>query len=213
MASRFTLNGFWRSSPTYKVGLMLALAGEPFDYVSVNLSEGEHKKPDFLARQRYGQVPLLEDSNNGRRLCQAAAILDYLADVTGKFGGATLDERLSAREWMYWDYDKLAHGIYRSRAAKLGFRTFPEPVAAAYVAEGEAGLAVLEAHLKSRDWLVGEGPSIADIDIYGVVAYAEAGGFALENYPALGAWMKRFEALPGFGRPEDILPKQSRIAA
>lgn len=213
MAPRFTLNGIWLSGPTYKVGLMLALAGEPFDYVNVNLREGEHKKPDYVARQRYGQVPLLEDSNNGRRLCQAAAILDYLADVTGKFGGATLDERLAAREWMFWDYDRLAHGIYRSRAVKLGLRNYPEPVAANYFAEGEAGLAVLEAHLKTRDWLVGEAPTIADIDVYGVVAYAEAGGFALANYPSLDAWMKRFEALPGFGRPEDVLPKQTRKAA
>lgn len=213
MAPRFTLHGIWLSGPTYKVGLMLSLCGEPFDYVHVNLREGEHKKPGFLARQRYGQVPLLEDSNNGRKLCQAAAILDHLADVTGKFGGATLDERLAAREWMYWDYDRLAHGIYRTRAVTMGFRTYPEPVAANYVAEGEAGLAVLEAHLKSRDWLVGEAPTIADIDVYGVVAYAEAGGFAMADHPALGAWMKRMAALPGFGAPEDILPKQSRASA
>ena len=45
MPARYTLHGFFRSGPTYKVGLMLALAGEPFDYVHVNLREAEHKQP------------------------------------------------------------------------------------------------------------------------------------------------------------------------
>ncbi len=57
--------------PTYKIGLMLALCSEPFDYVSIALRAGEHKKPEFMARQRFGQVPLLIDKGNGRKLCQS----------------------------------------------------------------------------------------------------------------------------------------------
>src|SRR5215213_9416813 len=124
MSARYTLHGIFASGPTYKVGLMLALAGEPFDYVHVALREGEHKTPAYLAKQRFGQVPLLVDNSNGRHLCQSAAILEYLADKTGKFGGATLQERMDAREWVFWEFDRLSKGIYRPRAAKLGFAQF-----------------------------------------------------------------------------------------
>lgn len=213
MPARFVLHGIWLSGPTYKVGLFLALAGEPFDYVHLNLREGEHKHPAFLARQRFGQVPLLEDRSNGRRLCQSAAILEYLADLTGRFGGANLDERLAIREWLYWDFDRLAPPIYRARGIRRGFRTAAPDVAALYEQEGRAALGVLEEHLKGRDWIVGEGPTIADIDLYGVVAYAGEGGFDLADFPAVAAWARRVEAQPGFQDTATLLPQASREAA
>ena len=84
MSARFTLHGIWLSGPTYKVALMLSLCDEPFDYVHMNLAAGAHKQPAYMARQRFGQVPLLEDANNGRCLSQAAAILEYLADLRSR---------------------------------------------------------------------------------------------------------------------------------
>ena len=68
MRARYALYGIWASGPTYKVGLMLALAREAFEYVHVNLREGEHKKPEYLAKQRFGQVPLLVGNSNERHL-------------------------------------------------------------------------------------------------------------------------------------------------
>lgn len=213
MTARFTLSGIWLSGPTYKVALMLALSGEPFHYTHLNLRAGEHKQPGYRARQRFGQVPLLEDAQNGRCLSQAAAILEYLADMTNRFGGATLDERLAIREWLYWDYDRLTPGVYRSRGVKLGFRSVSQAVAEAWYEEGCAGLQVLEEHLAGREWMTGEMPGIADIDIYGVVHYAPAGGFRMHDYPAVSAWAQRMRALPGFGDPEELLPRESRVAA
>jgi glutathione S-transferase len=212
MAARFELHGITFSGPTYKVGLMLSLAGEPFDYVHLNLMAGEHKQPPHLSRQRYGQVPLLVDRSNGRHLCQSAAILEYLADTLGKFGGATLDERLQAREWLYWDFDRLAAPLYRARVIRLGIRQAPPEVLEDAVKGAEASLQVLEAHLAGRSWLVGEGTTIADIDIYGVVAYAAEAGIGLGSYPNVGSWMKRIEALPGFSAP-GFLPQESKAAA
>ncbi len=212
MPARFTLHGVFLSGPTYKVGLFLSLAGEPFDYVHVNLREGEHKQPPYLAKQRFGQVPLLVDNNNGRQLCQSAAILEYLADTTGKFGGATLEERIQAREWMYWDFDRLAPGIYRSRGLKRGFFQAGPGVAEMYAEAGNAALNFLDRHLAGRAWVVGEGPTIADIDLYGVVAYAGEGGFDLAPLANVTAWMGRMEALPGF-QPAGFLPRETRAAA
>jgi glutathione S-transferase len=213
MPARYTLHGSFRSGPTYKVALMLALAGERFDYVHVNMREGEHKQPAYLAKQRYGQVPLLVDNENGRHLCQSASILEYLADRTGKFGGADLDERIRAREWMFWDFDRLAPHVYRPRAARLGIRQYDPATLTQHETEGKAALKVLDDHLAGRDWLVGDGPTIADIDVYGVIAYASAGGYDLAAYPNLGGWVKRVEALPGFASAEALLPQATQAAA
>jgi len=213
MPVRFELHGFAYSGPTYKVALMLSLAGEPFDYVHVNMMEGEHKQPPYLAKQRFGQVPLLIDRNNGRQLCQSAAILEYLADVTGRFGGATLDERLQIREWMFWDFDRLAAPLYRARVVRAGFRKAAPEIVDDAIEAAKNGLKVLERHLQGRDWLVGEGTTIADIDIYGVVSYAGDIGVDLAEYPNLKAWAERLQALPGFAPAKALLPMESRAAA
>jgi glutathione S-transferase len=212
MAARFTLHGIWLSGPAYKVGLMLALAGEPFDYVHVNLRAGEHKKPEFTAKQRYGQVPLLEDAKTGLKLAQSPSILSYLAEELGKFGGANRQEAIEAREWMFWEFDRLAMHTYRLRGQRLGLRSLAQPIAEMHFADGSAALKVLDDHLTGRDWLVGNGLTIADIDVYGVMAYAAAGGFTIAQYAGISAWMKRMESQPGFKSSTDLLPKATQAA-
>ena len=88
MAAPYTLHGVWLSGPTYKVGLMLALTAQKFDYEFVNLREGGGQKPDYKAKSRWGQVPCLTVAATGKNLVQSAAILGYLAQATGKFAGA-----------------------------------------------------------------------------------------------------------------------------
>jgi glutathione S-transferase len=73
-------------------------------------------------------------------------------------------------------------------------------------------LGVLDAHLAGRSFLVGEGVTIADIDIYGVAAYAEQAGHDLGAVPNVAAWMRRIEALPGFLAADACLPKETRAA-
>jgi glutathione S-transferase len=192
---------------------MLALAGQPFDYVSVALRAGEHKAPGYVARQRYGQVPMLVDHETGLNLTQSASILEYLAQSLGRFGGDSPQEGILAREWMYWDFDRLAMHIYRLRGQRLGFRSIAQPIAEMHFAEGNAALKVLEEHMAGRDWIVGKGVTIADIDIYGVLAYAPAGGFVLGGYPNIAAWMARMESQPGFVGALDLLPKETKAAA
>lgn len=212
MTARYTLHGIWLSGPAYKVGLLLALAGEKFNYEHVNLRAGEHKQPGFVAKQRYGQVPLLEDAETGLKLCQSASILEYLADHLGKFGGQGAQEKIEAREWMFWDFDRLAGHIYRMRGQRLGLRSIAQPIAEMHFTEGKVALKVLDDHLKGRHWLVGSGLTIADIDIYGVVAYAPAGGFNLAQYENLSGWMTRMESQPGFKPNDQLLPKASQAA-
>ena len=206
MTARYELYGIYLSGPAYKVALMLSLAHEPFDYVHLNLRGGEHKSDEFRAKSKFGQVPLLIDRSNGQHIVQSMVILDYLADKLGKFGGATLNERIEARQWMAWGWDRLSINLYRSRAAKLGFRQIDPATLAVYEADGKAALEILDAGLKGRSWLVGDHVTMADLDLYGTVRYAPEGGFDLAAYPHIGAWMKKIEALDGFKQPEALMP-------
>jgi glutathione S-transferase len=213
MATRYVLHGIYLSGPTYKVGLMLTLTGIPFDYEHLNMMQGAHKQPDFLAKNRYGQAPCLEDRETGRGMCQSSAILEYLAETSGKFLGADAAERQVAREWVCWSNDRLARGIYRPRGLRFGFMKAHEEVGAHYTNEGKAALAELDRHLAGKTWLAGgAAPTFADLDVYGVAAYAPQAGYDFADTPNVKAWMGRVEALPGFRGVEDLLPKESRAA-
>ena len=117
--SKMTLYGIWLSGPTYKAGLALSLLGQPFAYKHVDLRAGAHKQPEYLAVNRYGQVPALVDGD--LKLCQSGSILLHLAEKFGKMGGKTPEEKARVREWLFWEFDRLASNIYRPRAIKRGF--------------------------------------------------------------------------------------------
>ena len=206
---RFTLHGFALSGPTYTVALMLSLCRHPYSYIHVNLREGAHKQPDYLVKNRYGQVPCLRDGQIF--LSQSAAILEYLAGKLGKFDGKTDFEQQRVREWMFWIWDKLASPIYRLRQRARGLRQFGDEVKVMYDGESRSALNVLEHELSKSEWLAGRKPTIADIDAYGVIRYAAEACMDVQAYPKVADWKKRFEALPGFATPEQLLPLESRL--
>jgi glutathione S-transferase len=209
MANAYTLYGSFLSGPTYKVGLMLALCGLKFDYRHVDLAKGQHKSPDFLRINRYGQVPALV--HGGLNLCQANTILEYVAEQTGQFAPATTEERQRIREWLVWETDRLEPGVNRSRF----FERFakPDPAVVDYVRKwAETGLGVLNGLLEDRRFLVGERPTIADIGIYGVIAHMAEGKLDIAAWPQVQAWADRIAALPGFKPPYDLLPRTDQDA-
>lgn len=206
---RFTLYGMLGSGPTYTVALMLSLSKYPFSYIHVNLREGQHKQPDYLVKNRYGQVPALRDGQ--AYFVQSAAVLQHLADELHKFDGKTELERNRIREWLFWQWDKLALPVFRLRARSRGLRQFGDEVRIMYDTEAKAALAMLEHELVKSEWIAAKRPTIADIGVYGVLRYAAEANIDLTPYPNVTAWKKRFEALPGFGTPEQTLPMESRL--
>jgi glutathione S-transferase len=84
--NRFTLYGFAGSTNTYTAALMLSLCRHPFSYIHVSLRDGAHKQPDFLVKNRFGQVPALRDGQT--YYVQSAAILLHLAESLAKNGAA-----------------------------------------------------------------------------------------------------------------------------
>ena len=206
---RFTLYGMLGSGPTYTVALMLSLSKYPFSYIHVNLREGQHKQPDYLVKNRYGQVPALRDGQT--YYVQSAAVLQHLADELHRFDGKTEVERNRIREWLFWQWDKLAVPVFRLRARARGLRQFGDEVRIMYDTEAKAALAMMENELGKSEWIAAKRPTIADIGIYGVLRYAAEANIDLTPYPNVSAWKKRFEALPGFGAPEQVLPMESRL--
>ena len=206
---RFTLYGMLGSGPTYTVSLMLTLSRHPFSYFHVNLREGQHKQPEFLVKNRYGQVPALRDGQV--YYVQSAAILQHLADELKKFDGKTEVEKNRIREWLFWNWDKLAVPVFRLRARARGLRQFGDEVRVMYDTEAKAALAMLENELAKSEWIAAKRPTVADVGVYGVLRYIAEASIDLTPYPNVSAWKKRFEALPGFGTPEQILPMESRL--
>ncbi len=204
--SKMTLYGIWLSGPTYKAGLALSLMGQPFAYKHVDLRAGAHKQPEYLAINRFGQVPALVDGE--LKLCQSGSILLYLADKFGKMGGKTAEEKARVREWLFWEFDRLASNIYRPRAhqARLHEGRRQRPSDVRQPGGGRAEGARRRALAKS-DFLVGSEATIADVAVYGDVAYAEEAAIDLSPYPNVKAWMGRVEKLPGLqevrGRPAE----------
>lgn len=210
MADGFILHGSPHSLPTYRVALMLRLCGVGFRFRYVSFQRRMHLTPEFRVLSRWGQVPVLE--HDGRVLLQSAAILEYLSEALDRFGGEH-SARQDIREWLFWDADRLYPPLYGWYSVSLGRRgllplSYDDAVIARWQARGEAALAVLDAHLAGRAFLVGPEPTIADIGSYADIAFAKLSGRDLVEWPYVTAWAGRIEALPGFAAPFDLLAMQ-----
>ena len=203
---RLTLYGSFTSSSTYKPMLYLSLASLPFSFRTVNLKVGVQKSPEYLAINRYGQVPVLR--HRGLTILQSNVVLDYLARTTGHFEGATEQERWRAREWLSWESDAITNVAKVRHYSR--FRTVDPAVMEYFRPLAEDALAFIDRSLAGRDWLVGERCTIADIGCWGRMVFMAEGGFTIERWPNLQAWAERLKAMPGFALPYDLTPKKDR---
>lgn len=188
---RFALSGH-----SHRVQLMLSLLGLPVQMIDVDLVKGEQKAPAFLARNPFGQVPVIEDG--AITLADSNAILVYLAtryDPTGRWLPRDAAGAARVQRWLSVAAGPLAFGPALARVIRLfGSKIDPE-MALALAAQL---FDVMEAHLVRQAFLAGDQPTIADIALYSYTAHAPEGGIPLERYPGIRAWLARIEALPGF---------------
>lgn len=190
-----TLYRFPLSGHAHRAQLFLSLLNLPVHLVDVDLRQGAHKQPAFLALNPLGQVPVLQDG--AAVIADSNAILVYLAR---KFGGETWlpSEALPAAQvqrWLSVAAGPLAAGPARARLITVFGAKFN---AEDTIAQAHALLRVIEAELAGRDWLVAGRPTIADVALYTYIAHAPEGNVSLEPYPAVRGWLQRIEALPGF---------------
>lgn len=204
---RIVIHGSFTSSSSYKPILYLALAGLPFSFRTVNLKFGVQKEPAHLAINRYGQVPVLQ--HKGLTIVQSNVILDYLARTTGHFEGHTEQDKWRAREWLSWENDALTY-IARVRHFRRFRPEVAEDIVQYFVPGARAALDVIDKALDRRQWLVGDGCTIADIGCWGRMVFMAEGGFEIAQWPNVAAWATRLAAMPGFARPYDLIPKKDR---
>jgi glutathione S-transferase len=184
------------SGHCHRVELLLSLLGVPHELVPVDLAAGAHKKPEFLAISPFGQVPVLEDGDV--TLADSIAILTYLADRyddAGKYWPADSLKRSHIQRWFSVAAGQLAYGPAAARRAKLLSDKLDYDAA---VRTSTRLFGVMERELSEHDFLVGSGPTLADVALYAYTARAPEGDVSLEPYPAIVAWLRRVEALPGF---------------
>lgn len=184
------------SGHCHRVELYLALLGLPHELVHVDLLQGAQKQPEFLARNPFGQVPVIEDGDV--TLSDSTAILVYLGeryDEAGKFWPRTPVAKAAVQRWLSVASGALAYGPAAARRAKLlGAKVDYEE--AVRITRQLFGL--LEQELTAHPFLVADAATVADLALYAYVARAPEGEVSLEPYPAIRAWLGRVEALPGF---------------
>jgi glutathione S-transferase len=196
------LYNFPRSGHAHRVELMLSLLQLPTELIFVDLTKGEHKTPEFLALNPFGQVPVIDDE--GVVLAESTAILVYLAQKYGKGRWLPSDPVGAARvqRWLSVASGQIASGPNQARLVTVfGAAHNADEV----IARSHALLKVIDQELAHSDFLVGNEPTIADVAAYSYIAHAPEGNVSLADYANVRAWLARVEALPGFvGMPRTV---------
>lgn len=200
------LHCFGESGNAYKVALMLALTGQDWRPVYVDFFNGATRTPEFRTLNEMGEVPVLVDGDEV--LTQSGNILYHLVDKTGQMGGATPAEQKEVWRWVLWDNHKLSGqaGTCRFLMNFLPPDKRPEGVIPFLQGRLKAAYKVLDQHLDGRDWIVGSGPTVADLSCCAYLYYPEPFGFSRADWPHIDAWLSRIAALPGWKHPYDLMP-------
>ncbi len=184
------------SGNAHRAELLLSILGLKAELIDVDLMQGEQKKPAFLSKNIFGQVPVLEDGDV--TIADSHAILVYLASQYDHQHTWLPIEPAKAAEvqrFLAVSAGPLASGPATARVINL----FDLPLDKARAVENSHKLlSTLERHLEQRDWLAAEHPTIADLANYSYLAVAPEGDVSLHNYPNVRAWLTRVEQLPGF---------------
>jgi glutathione S-transferase len=195
------LHDYLPSGNGYKVRLLLTQLGVPFGRIEYNITRGETRTPGFLKNvNANGRVPVLE-TEEGLFLPESNAILFYLAQGTTFLPDDRLG-RARILQWMFFEQYSHEPNIAVARAWLHVFDTeMTEERRTTLEAKQRLGydaLAVMEKHLKSNDYFVDGRYSIADIALYAYTHVADEGGFDLDGYPAILAWLERVSSQPGY---------------
>jgi glutathione S-transferase len=182
----------------YKVRLILAQTQQPYHFTELDIDKGETRTPQFLAKNPNGRIPTLE-LDDGAFLAESNAILWYLAENT-PFIPADRIGRAQVLQWMF--FEQYSHEPYVATPRYI-VRHLPQdsPRRAELpdrLKRGRDALGVMESHLKSRTFFVGERYSIADIALYAYTHVAPQGGLDLAPYPHVLSWLGRVAAQPRY---------------
>lgn len=198
---------FGESGNSYKAALALELSGLAWKPIFVDFFAGETRTPEFRANiSAMGEAPVMVDGDIS--LSQSGVIQDYVSEKSGKFGGATPQERREVLRWVLWDNHKLSSmaGLTRFLLHFLPADKRPNAVIAFNQGRLKVAYKTLESHLQGRDWIVGSTITNADLSACGYLYYPEPFGFERANWPNINAWLTRLSQTPGWKAPYDLMP-------
>lgn len=209
MTETLTLHEDPRSGNCYKIKLTAALLGKPLATHSYDIMAGETRTPEFLQRvNSNGRIPVLQIGEYGdgdqepRFLPESNAACWYLAH------GSTLipEDRFAQSDmlrWMFFEQYNHEPNIATVRywLKFVGQHNLTEHQSAQIMPKRIAGydaLKLMDEHLADHSFLLGDRLSLADIALFPYTHVAEEGGFGLDDYAYVCAWIKRIEGLQDF---------------
>lgn len=177
----------------------------PVEFVHVRLAQGEHKRPEFLALNPNGRLPVLRDGE--LILWEANAIMCHLAIAAGSdLWPREAAAQVEVQRWLSWDaFHFMPHGgtLYFEYAVRPFIGMGPADAAAVQRATQafEASAAILEQHLARRRFLLGDALSVADFAVSAALPWAKEARLPLDAFPAIRRWHDRLASLPGWREP------------
>jgi len=181
------------SGNCYKIKLLCALLNIEHQWIEVNIMAGETRTTEFLALNPNAKIPLLMTEQK-QVIAESNAILYYLAQGSQLFPRSVLQQSLCL-QWMF--FEQYSHEPYIAVARFINkYLGSPKDRLLELESKKEGGnraLAVMEIQLQKTPYLLGDEMSIADISLFAYTHVAYEGGFDLNEFPAILAWISRIE--------------------
>jgi glutathione S-transferase len=204
--SEFKLYCFGESGNAYKSALMLELCRLDWKPVWVDFFNGETRTAEFRSKiNEMGEAPVLE--HGAVKLTQSGVILDYLADLTRKFGPKSDDERREIWRWILFDNHKLTGNLSTLRFLIHFAKTGETPVTEFLRTRAVNAMKIVDAHLAVSPFMIGKRATIADFSMCGYLFYGEELPVPLETFVHIEKWLDRIKSLPGWKHPYELMPR------
>jgi glutathione S-transferase len=196
------------SANCYKVRLLMAQLGRDYERVPVDIFAGDTLTDEFAAINPARSTPVLEHPG-GVFLPESNAILLHLAKDT-----PLLPDDPQVYRWLFFEQADVVPAVGGLRFRLItGRLRADEPDALRRRAAAHDVLALLDGQLAQRDFIVGDGYSVADIGLYGYVHVAQEADLDLEPYPSVRAWLQRVESTPGYMNDLEPYLPNARVGA
>ena len=197
--SNLILHEYARSGNCYKIRLTAAHLGIAIERREYDIMAGETRSPTFLSGvNATGRIPVLQVGDD--YLPESSAACFYLADGSDLIPADRFD-RADMLRWMFWEQYNHEPNVATLRfwhrwIGEANFSELQRANLPGKQAAGEAALALMDEHLATRAFFVGDRLTLADIALYAYTHVCEDGGYRLDRYPAVQAWLARVAALP-----------------
>jgi glutathione S-transferase len=183
-----------------KVHFALLELGLECEIVPVDLTKGEHRKPEFLALNPYGRVPVLSDGD--LTLWESHAILAYLGEKAGKIWPASAAGRADALRWLFFLSGHVAPPAADLARNRIAVKVVGGKQDEDAIARGERALPdvirIVEAQLGKSKWLLGDDFTLVDCAYAPILNITEKAGFSYEEFPKVRAYMDVIRSRPAW---------------